>query len=47
MQYYEERGMEEKSWRHGMEVYGRIKTARDLLPFAKSVVTAAIKKRGR
>ena len=47
MAYYEDRGMEEKTWRHGAEVYGRIKTARDLLPFAKSVVTAAIKKRGR
>ena len=47
MQYYEARGTEEKSWRHGTEVYGRIKTARDLLPFAKSVVMGAIKKRGR
>jgi len=47
MQYYEERGMEEKNWRHGTEVYGRIKTAKDLLPFAKSVVIGAIKKRGR
>ena len=47
MQFYEDRGMEEKSWRHGAEVYGRIKTARDLLPFAKSVVMSAIKKRGR
>jgi hypothetical protein len=47
MQYYEDRGMEEKNWRHGAEVYGRIKTARDLLPFAKSVVMSAIKKRGR
>jgi hypothetical protein len=47
MQYYEDRGMEEKSWRHGTEVYGRIKSAKDLLPFAKSVVTGAIKKRGR
>jgi hypothetical protein len=47
MEYYEDRGMEEKTWRHGTEVYGRIKTAKDLLPFAKSVVTGAIKKRGR
>jgi hypothetical protein len=47
MQYYEARGTDEKSWRHGTEVYGRIKTARDLLPFAKSVVMGAIKKRGR
>lgn len=47
MKYYETRGTDEKSWRHGTEVYGRIKTARDLLPFAKSVVMGAIKKRGR
>ena len=47
MQYYAERGNDEKTWRHGAEVFGRIKTARDLLPFAKSVVTGAIKKRGR
>jgi serine/threonine-protein kinase RIO1 len=46
-EYYADRGMEEKSWRHGAEVFGRIKTAKDLLPFAKSVVTGAIKKRGR
>ena len=46
-EYYENRGMDEKAWRHGTEVYGRIKTARDLLPFAKSVVVGAIKKRGR
>lgn len=46
-QYYTERGMDEKSWRHGTEVYGRIKSAKDLLPFAKSVVAGAIKKRGR
>jgi hypothetical protein len=47
MEYYENRGIEEKTWRHGTEVYGRIKSARDLLPFAKAVVTGAIKKRGR
>lgn len=47
MEYYEDRGMDEKTWRHGTEVYGRIKTAKDLLPFAKSVVAGAIKKRGR
>jgi len=47
LEYYEARGTDEKSWRHGTEVYGRIKTARDLLPFAKSVVVGAIKKRGR
>jgi hypothetical protein len=47
MEYYEDRGTDEKTWRHGAEVFGRIKTAKDLLPFAKSVVTGAIKKRGR
>ena len=47
LEYYESRGTNEKSWRHGSEVYGRIKTAHDLLPFAKSVVVGAIKKRGR
>jgi len=47
MEYYEDRGTDEKTWRHGAEVYGRIKSAKDLLPFAKSVVTGAIKKRGR
>jgi hypothetical protein len=47
VEYYKERGSEEKTWRHGAEVFGRIKTAKDLLPFAKSVVMSAIKKRGR
>jgi hypothetical protein len=47
MEYYEDRGTDEKYWRHGAEVFGRIKSAKDLLPFAKSVVTGAIKKRGR
>ena len=47
MAYYEDRGMGEKTWRHGTEVYGRIKTAKDLIPFAKSVVVGAIRKRGR
>jgi hypothetical protein len=47
MEYYEDRGTDEKTWRHGAEVFGRIKSAKDLLPFAKSVVTGAIKKRGR
>ena len=44
--YYEERGMTEKEFRHGAEIFGRIKDARDLLPFAKAVVVGAIKKRG-
>jgi hypothetical protein len=44
--YYEDRGMTEKEFRHGAEIFGRIKDARDLLPFAKAVVVGAIKKRG-
>ena len=35
------------SFRHGSEIFGRINSARDLVPFAKSVVMGAIKKRGR
>jgi len=46
-EWYAGRGSNENEWRHGAEIYGRIKSARDLLPFAKSVVTGAIKKRNR
>lgn len=35
----------EDNFRHGTEVFGRINSARDLVPFAKSVVMGAIKKR--
>lgn len=44
-EYYENRGENEDTFRHGSEVFGRINTARDLLPFAKAVVMGAIKKR--
>ena len=37
----------EESLRHKSEIFGRISNARDLLPFAKSIVTGAIKKRAR
>lgn len=48
MKFYEDRyGYTDDTFMHGVEVYSRIKSARDLLPFAKSVVTGAIKKRGR
>jgi hypothetical protein len=48
MEFYEKRyGYTDDTFRHGAEIYSRIKSARDLLPFAKSVVTGAIKKRGR
>lgn len=48
MKFYEDRyGYTDDTFRHGVEVYSRIKSARDLLPFARSVVTGAIKKRGR
>lgn len=35
----------EKTLKHEAEIFGRISNARDLLPFAKSVVMGAIKKR--
>jgi hypothetical protein len=45
-EYYTNRGGEtDKSFRHEAEVYARISNARDLVPFAKSVVAGAIKKR--
>jgi hypothetical protein len=34
-----------ENFRHGAEVFGHINSARDLVPFAKSVVMGAIKKR--
>jgi hypothetical protein len=44
--YYVNRGGEtEAKFRHKAEVYARISKARDLVPFAKSVVAGAIKKR--
>ena len=46
--WYEERyGFTDKKFTHGAEIFGRVQTGRDLLPFAKSVVTGAIRKRGR
>lgn len=47
LQYYTERGQNEDNFRHGTEIFGRINSARDLLPFARKVVAGAIKKRGR
>jgi Mg-chelatase subunit ChlD len=48
MKYYEENhSMTMAEFRHGTEIFGRISTARDLVPFAKSVVMGAIRKRGR
>ena len=47
MQYYEQRGDTLKSFSHGADIFGRISTASDLVPFAKAVVTGAIKKRNR
>lgn len=43
----ENHGRQVDQFRHGAEIYGRVNTAADLLPFAKSVVKAAIKKRSR
>jgi hypothetical protein len=46
MQYYtNNHNYVEDNFRHGAEVFGRINSARDLVPFAKSVVMGAIKKR--
>ena len=45
--YYEARGDSMKEFSHGAEVFGRISNATDLVPFAKTVVSGAIKKRGR
>ena len=47
MEYYQDRGSVLDQFRHGTEIFARIKSARDLVPFAKSVVSGAIKKRGR
>jgi hypothetical protein len=48
MEYYKSRhDFDEEEFRHGAEIFGRVKNASDLLPFAKSVVTGAIRKRGR
>lgn len=46
-EYYIERGSDMESFRHKAEVFARINSAQDLLPFAKAVVSSAIKKRGR
>jgi hypothetical protein len=45
--YVDDRGQDPKQFQHGAEVFARINNAADLLPFAKQVVTSAIKKRGR
>jgi hypothetical protein len=44
-EYYQGHGQTEESLRHGAEVFGRISSAKDLIPFAKAVVMGAIKKR--
>lgn len=45
--WYLQHNKSEDSLRHKAEIYGRIKSAKDLLPFARSIVTGAIKKRAR
>jgi len=45
MEYYEKHGETQDKLAHGAEIFGRISSARDLIPFAKSVVMGAIKKR--
>jgi len=44
-EYYKGRGETDKNFAHGAEVYGRVTTAKSLIPFAKAVVIGAIKKR--
>ena len=43
----EKYGRTPDEFRHKAEIFGRVNSAEDLLPFAKSVVTGAIKKRSR
>ena len=45
LEYYTNRGQTIEDFRHGVEVFSRISSARDLVPFAKSVVVGTIKKR--
>jgi hypothetical protein len=47
LEYYSDRDTKLEEFRHGTEIFARISSARDLVPFAKSVVAGAIKKRGR
>ena len=46
-EYYDNNGWKKDTLQHGAEIFGRISSAKDLLPFAKAVVTGAIKKRRR
>jgi hypothetical protein len=47
-EYYQNNyGQNDTKFRHDAEIYGRISTARDLVPFAKAVVLGAIRKRRR
>lgn len=48
MDWYKERyGYTDNKFSHGVDIFGRVQNGRDLLPFAKAVVTGAIRKRGR
>ena len=46
-EYYNNNGYQEETLRHQAEIFGRISSAKELLPFAKAVVTGAIRKRRR
>ena len=46
-EYYDNNGYNKDTLQHGAEIFGRISSAKELLPFAKAVVTGAIKKRRR
>ena len=42
--YLKSQGTEEQL-RHNTEIYGRVESAKDLLPFARKIVTGSIKKK--
>lgn len=45
--YYDDHGYTEDTFIHKAEIFGHVNDAADLLPFARKVVTGAIKKRAR
>lgn len=47
LEYYTRQGNGLKQLAHGAQVFGHIKSAQDLVPFAKQVVSSSIKKRSR
>jgi len=47
MEWMTRRGEDTAKLQHKAEIFGRVASAKDLLPFAKKIVVGAIKKRGR